>query len=85
MICASSRPTCMLPTSTLPVFPMLGTAGMGTLLGVLALTALGALLVGLVLHRREHRRATAIAMGESGATVTDDTAAPKASGTRLSA
>jgi hypothetical protein len=75
----------MLPTSPLPVFPTLGPLGMGTMLGVLAATALGALLLGLMLHRREHRRATTIAMGESGATVAGDTAAPKASGTRLSA
>ena len=75
----------MLPTSSLPVFPMLGTIGMGTLLGTLAAGALGALLVGLVLHRREHRREAAIAMGAPGAAATGDVTAPKVSGTRLSA
>lgn len=84
MICATARPTRMLPTSPLP-FPTLGPLGMGTMLGVLAATALGALLVGLVLHRREHRRATTIAMGEAGASAADDAGAPKISGTRLSA
>jgi hypothetical protein len=82
MICASSRPTRMMPTSTLPVFPTFGALGMGTLLGVLCAGALGALLLGLIRHRRENRRATAIAMAESGAEVD---AAPKASGGRLSA
>jgi hypothetical protein len=82
MICASSRPTRMMPTSALPVAPMFGPLGMGTLLGVLAAGALGALLLGLMRHRRESRRATAISMAENGAEVD---AATKASGSRLSA
>ena len=81
MICASSRPTRMLPTSSLPVFPVFGAMGMGALLGVLAAAAMGALLVGLVRHRREYQPAT-IATTESGAEVEAPT---KASGTRLSA
>ncbi len=82
MICASSRPTRMLPTSSLPLFPTFGPLGMGTLLGVLAAGALGALLLGLMRHRREHKHATTIAMAEGGAEVD---AATKASGSRLSA
>ena len=82
MICASSRPTRMMPTSALPVFPTFGALGMGTLLGVLAAGALGALLLGLMRHRREHRRATTISMAENGAEVD---AATKATGSRLSA
>ena len=82
MICASSRPTRMMPTSALPVFPTFGALGMGTLLGVLAAGAMGALLLGLIRHRREHRNATTISMPESGA----ETDAPaKPSGSRLSA
>ncbi len=82
MICASSRPTRMMPTSALPVFPTFGALGMGTLLGVLAAGALGALLLGLIRHRREHRDATTISMPEDGA---EPGAATKASGSRLSA
>ena len=82
MICASSRPTRMLPTSSLPMFPTFGPLGMGTLLGVLAAGALGALLLGLMRHRREHKHATAISMAEGGAEVDAPT---KASGSRLSA
>jgi hypothetical protein len=82
MICASSRPTRMLPTSALPVFPAFGLLGMGTLLGVLAAGALGALLLGLIRHRREGQQATTISMAESGAEVDATT---KASGSRLSA
>ena len=82
MICASSRPTRMLPTSSLPMFPTFGPLGMGTLLGVLAAGALGALLLGLMRHRREYKHATTISMGEGGAEVDAPT---KASGSRLSA
>jgi len=82
MICASSRPTRMMPTSALPVFPAFGPLGMGTLLGVLAAGALGALLLGLIRHRREHRDAMTISMAENGAEVDPAT---KASGGRLSA
>ena len=82
MICASSRPTRMMPTSALPVFPTFGPLGMGTLLGVLAAGVLGALLLGLIRHRREHRAATMISMPEDGA---DTGPATKASGSRLSA
>ena len=81
MICASSRPTRMLPTSSLPMFPTFGPLGMGALLGVLAAGALGALLLGLLRHRREHKHATTISMPEGGAEV----APTKASGSRLSA
>ena len=82
MICASSRPTRMMPTSALPVFPTFGALGMGTLLGVLAAGALGALLLGLLRHRREHRSTTTISTAEAGA---ETGAATKASGSRLSA
>ena len=82
MICASSRPTRMMPTSALSVAPAFGALGMGTLLGVLAAGALGALLLGLVRHRRESRRASTISMAEHGA---EGDAATKASGSRLSA
>ena len=56
----------MFPVSTLPVSPLVGPTGMGTLLGVVALGALVALLVGLMVHRREQQRMTAIALPESG-------------------
>lgn len=82
MICASYRPTRMLPTSSLPMFPTFGPLGMGTLLGVLAAGALGALLLGLMRHRREHKHATTISTAESGAEVDAPT---KATGSRLSA
>ena len=82
MICASSRPTRMMPTSALPVFPTFGALGMGTLLGVLAAGALGALLLGLLRHRREHKQAMMISMAESGAEIDAPT---KATGSRLSA
>jgi hypothetical protein len=55
----------MLPTSTLPVSPFLGSMGMGTLLGLLALGALVALVVGLVVHRREPQVPTAIELTEA--------------------
>jgi len=64
------------------MFPTFGPLGMGTLLGVLAAGALGALLLGLMRHRREHPDATTIAMAENGAAVDATT---KASGSRLSA
>jgi len=57
----------MMPTSALPMFPTFGPLGMGTLLGVLAAGALGALLLGLIRHRREHQDAPTIAMPEHGA------------------
>ena len=61
----------MFPTSTLPVSPFLGSTGLGTLIGVVALGALGALLVGLVAHRREQRRTTAIELRETGVAGTE--------------
>ena len=82
MVCASSLPTRMLPTSALPMFPTFGPLGMGTLLGVLAAGALGALLLGLLRHRREHKHATTISTAESGAELD---APAKATGSRLSA
>ena len=83
MICASSRPTRMMPTSALPVFPTFGALGMGTLLGVLAAGALGALLLGLMRHRREHHDSTSISM--AGADGAEADASTKASRGRLSA
>jgi hypothetical protein len=73
----------MLPTSTLPVAPFVGPSGMGTLLGVLALGALVALLVGLLIHRRDKKASTAIALSEAEG----QAAAPaaKVPGARLSA
>ena len=50
----------MLPTSTLPVSPFMGSSDMGLLLGVLAIGGLVALLVGYAGHRREQRRAPRI-------------------------
>ena len=68
----------MLPTSTMHVSPFLGATGMGTLLGVVGLGALVALLVGLVLHRREQQRLTTIALRESGQSI-DEPAKPRLS------
>jgi hypothetical protein len=70
----------MFPTSTLPVVPFSGPAGIGTLVGVLAIGVLVALLVGLVLHRREQPETPAIAVPEA-----DAPAPEKAARTRLSA
>ena len=73
----------MLPTSTLPVAPFLGPSGMGTLLGVLALGALAALLVGLMLHRRDTKASPAIALADADGQ--ESAPAAKAPGARLSA
>jgi hypothetical protein len=54
------RPCTMLPTSTLPVSPFLGSSGMGLAIGVLAVGALVAILVGYTVHRREQRKATRV-------------------------
>jgi hypothetical protein len=74
----------MFPTSTLPVSPFLGVTGMGTLLGLLALGAVVALIVGLVLHHREPQGSPAVDLSGADA---DGAAAPEAKspGTRLSA
>jgi hypothetical protein len=47
----------MLPTSTLPVSPFMGSSDMGLLVGMLAIGGLLALVVGYAVHRREQRRA----------------------------
>ena len=73
----------MFPTSTLPVAPFLGPSGMGTLLGVLALGALVALLVGLVMHRRDAKASAAITLSEAEGQ--EAAPAAKAPGARLSA
>lgn len=72
----------MFPTSTLPMAPLLVPAGIGALLGIVALGAFLALIVGLVLHRRETGRKTAI---EVAKTVTAISATEAPSRTRLSA
>ena len=72
----------MFPTSTLPIAPLLAPAGIGALLGIVTLGAFLALIVGLVLHRREHERETAIEVAE---TVTAIRATEAPSRTRLSA
>ena len=72
----------MFPTSTLPVSPFLGHMGMGTVIGVVAVGALVALLVGLLLHRRELQAAPTIELPETTG-VTPETAKP--SRARLSA
>ena len=72
----------MLPTSTLPVSPFLGPTGMGTLLGLLALGALVALVVGLLLHRREPTAPSAIEVSEANGTGAPGAKTP---GPRLSA
>jgi hypothetical protein len=46
----------MLPTSTLPVAPLVGSSAMGLLIGGLAVGGLLALLIGYALHHREQRR-----------------------------
>ena len=49
----------MLPTSTLPVSPVVaGDSGLGLLVAVLAVGGLVSMLVGYAIHRREQRRAT---------------------------
>jgi hypothetical protein len=72
----------MFPTSTLPVSPIAGSIGMGTLLVVLALGALVAMCVGLALHRRETKASTAIDVSEPDRAVAP---AAKAPGARLNA
>ena len=72
----------MFPTSTLPLSPFFGPAGMGTLVAILAIGVLVALLVGLALNRREQATTPAIELPET------DRAAPgseKPARTRLSA
>ena len=58
----------MFPTSTLPLSPLAAPAGMGALIGVLALGVLVALLVGLALYRREQRMAPTIELPGADAT-----------------
>ena len=50
----------MLPTSTLPVSPFMGSSNMALLLGMLAIGGLVAMVAGYVVHRREQRRAPRI-------------------------
>ena len=65
------------------MFPSFGLFGMGTLLGVVAAGALGALLIGLLRHRRELERTTTISTAENGGEI--DAPAKASSGSRLSA
>ena len=71
----------MLPTSTLPMTPLLFPAGVGALLGALAVGALVALVVGFVLYRREHGSESAIdvAGGAAATPATDKPARPRLS------
>ena len=72
----------MFPTSTLPMTPLLAPTGIGALLGIVALGAFLALIVGFLLHRRETGREPAI---EVDATPTAISATEAPSRTRLSA
>ncbi len=65
-----------MPTGTVPMLPVTGPSGIGTLLCLLALGALVALLAGLVVHHREHDHDVAVD------TSNDVTVAPVADVTR---
>jgi len=57
----------MLPTSPLPVTPLMAPSGMVLLVGVLAVGGLVALVIGYVVHRRAERLAPRVDVADGAA------------------